>query len=366
MLYPKNNKMKKIIYTLVLITTTLSCSETVINQESTLLPLTETGGGEVLCQDLFYPIEIIPLKETTEFHIRDIKKIENFNDEYYVLCNNSKNVLAVFSSSGNKIREIGRWGNGHGEYGQIYDFCIDKKNQRIMILCANSLVKMYSLQGEYLTEKVISKSALWNIATIDGNILCTSNHQTFTNGEDAFLFYIFDENLNLITKHTNVLSDYMGMFPLLTSLLKTAGNHYIYSDFYMHRIYILDKMGEVTQIYNYDKKALMPSTLFKEYNLFTENQFKYDFILDNIVITDTILSIYKVGQQVRIALNHRNGETIMNGPIKGPIPKLYTTDGNNLISLSTVEDLGKMSFINYDEKDESFFYVVRYKMNDLK
>ena len=355
--------MRKELYflMLVLVGISLSCSETVVNQQSVLLPLTESVTEKASCEDFFAPVEIIPLNETSNFRIGAVKKIEYFNKEYYVLCNNSKYDLVVFDDSGNIVREIGHWGNGHGEHGQIRDFCIDRKNQRVIALCENSLIITYSLSGEYISKKELSKSVFWNIESLDGYVLCTTNHKTFTDGEDAFLFYIFDENFNLVDKHTNVLPDYMAMFSLLTSPLKKQNNHYVYSDFYMHRIYILDSKGDILQTYTYDKGGMMPSEFFKEYGLFTENQFKYDFILDNIVLNDTILSIYKSKEQVRMSMNRIDGKVLRDFPLKGLIPKLYAVDGHDFLSVCTIEDLERMGLNGYGENPKQFLYIVRYK-----
>lgn len=355
--------MRKELYALVfmLACIALSCSETVLNQQNVLLPLKESSTEKASCKDFFTPVEVIPLKETSGFSIGAVKKIEYFNKEYFVLCNNNKYDLIVFNDSGDIVREIGHWGNGRGEHGQIQDFCVDRKNQRVIVLCANSLIMTYTLSGEYVSKKELSKSVLWNIESIDGYVLCTTNHRTFTEGEDAFLFYIFDENFNLVDKHTNVLPNYMAMFSLLTSPLKTQNNHYVYSDFYMHRIYVLDSKGEILQTYVYDKEKLMPSEFFKEYGLFTENQFKYDFVLDNIVMDSTIVSVYKSKNQVRMAINRNDGKVLRDFSIKGPVPKLYAVDGHDFLSVCTIEDLEKMGLNSYGENSEQFFYIVRYR-----
>lgn len=358
--------MKQVLFTIVLFTTTLSCSEVVVNPQYTVLSLSGTKEIKVDCKDYFEPIEIIPLKETSDFYIKAIKKIESFNDELFVLCNNSKNVLAVFNHSGEKIREIGQYGNGHGEYGQIYDFCVDKKNQRVLILCANSHVIVYDLSGKYLSEKRISDSPFGNIACINGNVLCTTNHQTFTEGDNTYLFYLFDEKFDIITKHTNVLPDYMGMFSLQTAPLKVINDFFIYSDFYTHRIYVLDSLGEMVQTYHYGDRELMPSKLFRDYHLFTENQFKYGFILDNIFLDDKIISIYKTNSQVRISINNKKGTKMQDFPIKGVIPKLYSIDGKYILSVATIEELEESGIVDYENKTESFFFVIKYDINHLK
>lgn len=350
---------------LLFITLTFSCSENTRDEQFTVLHLSPTEGKMIDCERQFEPMEIIPLKEKENFHIRAIKKIELFNGEYYVLCNNSKNVIAVFNHAGDKIREIGRWGKGHGEHGQILDFCIDRENLRVIILESSSHVTVYSLTGGYISDKIISKSALWNIESIDGNVLCTTNHQTYTEGNEAFLFYIYDADFNLLTKHTKVLPEYMGMFSLITMPLKTFNNQFVYSDFYSHNMYILDKTGKIIRTYRYGKKNLMPAEYFRDMTIFQKHQMKYDFVLDNAVLNDTIISIYKENNQVRIALNRSNGELLKDCPISVPVPKIYAMDGNTLLSVGSIEDLYEMEHKDIEDNLDYSFFIIRFKINSL-
>lgn len=354
--------MKNIIVVLTFMCMMLSCSETVISHSSISLPLTEAA-GEFAFKDCFAPVEFIPLQEAPDFHIGTVIKVEYFNDEYYVCCeNSSKYQLVVFDKQGKKVREIGCFGNGHGEHGRIRDFCVDKINHRVILLCDNSVVMVYSLSGEFSLQKRLSRSVFENIASLDGYILCTTNHHTYREGDDAFLFYIFDEKFSLLAKHTPVLPDYMGMPSLQTAKLKTQDNHYVYSDFYQHKIYVMDAQGEILQIYNYDKPKLMSSELFKDYDLFTENQFKYDFIFDNVMIKDTIVSIYKSGQQVRVSINTLDGSVRKDGLLKSYKPKLNAVCGDNILSVCTIEDLERMGLNEYSDKSSPFFYIVKYKL----
>lgn len=355
--------MKKIIIITFFSMIVLSCSKKVHQEQFTMLSL-QGESREDGVDKPFHPVKITSLKEKDDFYIRDVKKVETFNNEYYVLCNNSENVLAVFNESGEEIREIGCWGNGHGEHGQINDFCIDKKNGRVLILCPNSIVIEYTLQGEYITKNKISNSVFWNIASIDGNILCTTNHRTFTEGDDAYLFYLFDENFNLLRKHTPVLPQHMGMFSLITMPLKTINGQYMYSDFYTHRVYMLDKAGIIQKTYEYDINDLMPYRYFSDYDLFSEHQMEYNFILDNIAMNGMIFSIYKSGEQVRVALNQTDGENIKDIIVDGVIPKFYSVDNNYIISVCTKENVERLGLKMQEDINDVYYYIVRYNVTN--
>lgn len=304
---------------------------------SASIVLVERDTAHVSFTELFDVVECLPLAESSESHIDGIKRLEYFDGEYYVLCSSDNTGLVVFDGAGRFVRKIGRCGKGRGEYQGTLDFAIDRKGGRILLLCHNSQLIVYGLDGSYMGEKTLGKSILWNIACIGDRFLCTTNHQTYTEGEDACLFYLFDKDLSLVARHTEVLPEYMGMVSLVPSRLKVYDDSYIYSDFYTHRLFVLDKDGNVRQCYEYDKDGLMPSDRFVNYRTFTENQFKYDFIFDNVLVAGYFVTIYKKDSQARIAVNDDSGQVVTDKALYGVLPTFHASDGDDVLSVVTME-----------------------------
>ena len=321
----------------------VSCSETVINMEGSSISLEGDDTTHVYITEYLKIVECVPLIETEECILGNIRNIEEYDNEYYILGKFEKTGIVVFNKDGEFVRKIGNYGNGRGEYSKILDYTVDQKNKRVLVLLNDSKLKIYDLKGNYISEETLTKSLLYNIACIDGNILCTTNHQTYTSGEDAFLFYVFDENFKKIKKHTNVLSTYMGMFSLNLHRLMTNQRKFYYTDFYTHNIYVLDKLGNIEQIFSYDKSSLMPTEYFKGYTTFTENQMKFDFVFNNIIIGGNIITIYKDKEQLRIAINDVEGNTKSNKALKGIMPECYMYKDNFVLSSLTNEQMTELS-----------------------
>jgi len=356
--------MKKILYLLLAILLN-SCSEVVVNHDLATIKLQTNDTLHASFEELFKITEYISLKENENYHMKSIRKIEYYNGEYYVHCSYDKTGLIVYDKEGRFLRKIGAYGKGHGEYQKTCDFTIDRKNNRILLLCWSSVLKIYNLNGDFIEEKKLTNSALWSIACIDGNILCTTDHKTYTEGDDAFLFYLFNQKLELISKHTNVLPESMGMFSFAASKLKIYKNKFTYFDFYTHQIYTLDKLGNILQCYKYDRDNLMPTKNFKDDIRFVEGQNSHSFILDNIFINDRIVTIYNESPQLRYLISDLSGNSIENRKMRGVLPRLYYYDDETIISVATVDDMPSIIGKGVEPEDSingNLFYLIKYKL----
>ncbi|MDE6348451.1 MAG: 6-bladed beta-propeller, partial [Bacteroides sp.] len=181
--------------------------------------------------------EWILLDSLQECTIGDVAKIEEFNNEYYVLDKSIQKCVLVFDGHGKYLRRIGKIGQGPGEYTQICDFTVNRSTGCIAILSGQSKVYVYSLTGEFQTVKQVSESVLWSIVSNDCGYFMSSDHRTYTEGENAYLLYAFDENLNFKGKWGQVLSRQMPTLPLLSSALQTVGNETYYCDIFTNSVY---------------------------------------------------------------------------------------------------------------------------------
>lgn len=325
----------------------LSCSETVLSGDALRISLDISDTVRSHFEDYFTITESIGLQENDSIHVTQIKKIIEYNEEYYVMDYSGNVNFLVFDKKGNFLRRIGAPGKAHHEYSHPRDFAIDRKNRKFLVLCEGSLLKAYTLFGEFIDDKVLSESVLENIASVDGTILCTTNHHTYREGDDACLFYLFDSDYNLLRKHTQVLPEYMGMILIANPCLKECSNCYSYLDFYTHKLYVLDRKGTIENTYAFGKSNLMPYKYFRDYSAFTEVQFNYDFITDNIMTDESIVSVFKNRKQLCLNISDYSGKVLLNKPIRGFIPKFYSCDGSCIITATTRE--------YFEERDSQCF-----------
>ena len=288
----------------------------------------------------------IALDTLNECIIGDVAKIEDFNKEYYVLDKTIQKCVLVFDEHGKYLRRIGKCGQGPGEYVQIYDFTINKKTGCIVILTGLSKVYLYSLEGEFKMSKQVSKSLLWNIASNDCGYLMSSNHNTYTEGENAYLLYAFDSDFNLTGRWVHVLPEQMPTLPLLSSTLQTVGNEVYCCDAFTNSIYTYNcDVDSVIKKYNKLFSVPMPDHIFANVMDFMEKQRDYDFISEVVINEDNMLLGYIHQGRYNLAIIGSDGSIVRNGQYSGHFPKTFHGSNKELLSPISADE-----YLTYWEK----------------
>lgn len=297
----------------------------------------------VLLEDVFNIEDMIQLETSPECMISYIKRLEYYNDCYYILDNNIQQTVLVFDAQGHFMHKIGRLGHGKGEYITIVDFAIDREEKRIIMLSRNSLVLVYKLDGTFLFKKELDKSLFWNLTSNAHNLIFSTNNLTYTSGENAYLFYEFDKGLRLRRKFYPVLSEQMYAISAIPSKLYTLNNEFIYTDMYSHKSFLINQLGEIETCYNFQFKNPMPQRNFQNNDIFMAEQLKFDYLLDNMLLSKNIITFFYQDGKSRIAIADKSGNVLLNKVYGGIIPKFYFSDGDKIITAINAFDLKRMS-----------------------
>lgn len=93
-------------------------------------------------------LEIVPLETSDEAYVRSTGVY--VTDNYFLLHNSRNMPFKLFTRDGKFVCNIGSSGNGRGNYGQVYDFQMDEKHNRIYIMpwAARELL-VYDMQGQF-------------------------------------------------------------------------------------------------------------------------------------------------------------------------------------------------------------------------
>lgn len=93
-------------------------------------------------------LEIIPLETNDEAYVRSTGVY--VTDNYFLLHSSRNMPFKLFTRDGKFVCNIGSSGNGRGNYGQVYDFQMDEKHNRIYIMpwSARELL-VYDMQGQF-------------------------------------------------------------------------------------------------------------------------------------------------------------------------------------------------------------------------
>lgn len=92
-------------------------------------------------------IHYIPLETNHDCLIRNIKKVLFSKSFIFV---NDFDYLFQFDIKGKFIRKIGQKGKGPGEYGHVFDFCIDYVRDRVYIIDYKPRIHEFNFNGNYI------------------------------------------------------------------------------------------------------------------------------------------------------------------------------------------------------------------------
>jgi hypothetical protein len=124
-------------------------------------------------------------------------------DPYLLFKNESKQSLIIYDKSGKYINSIAKKGRGPGEYLYISDFLFDEKTKEITI-CDDDKLKMYSLNGDFISEKKFD-SRISRIIRMDNGSLVTEKSLPTDNPQTNFHLRILSDKLEVIDKRLPII-----------------------------------------------------------------------------------------------------------------------------------------------------------------
>ncbi|GAB6012835.1 6-bladed beta-propeller [Viscerimonas tarda] len=247
--------MKNIIYLLVIITSVIfsQCENVKVGEnygiidDSEIVVLNEFNKHTLADTLCFRTCNVIPLETNEKSLLRDITRICMDGDTIFIFDKSLKKVV-VFESSGKYLTQIHRVGQGPKEYIQVIDFCVDKENKQIILLCDRPYKAMFfSYNGDFIKETKTDKFYYQIMADRD-HIYCESSPLE-SNGNLVLMDKNFQTDKNLLeaihTKQDNVF------FSKGNTLTKTTGIYYTRQ--FDNNIYEI-RDGEVYKKYTIDFK----------------------------------------------------------------------------------------------------------------
>ena len=300
-------------------------------QESCMIKLNDTKQTVLTHEDVMEIKEWVALDSQDDAILGDISRIEAINGKYYLLDKVIQKCVLVFDEQGKFLRKIGKVGQGPGEYAQIVDFTVHKNT--VTILSPQSTIYQYDLQGTFLQSKQISQSLLWNIAACNDKYLLSSAHRTYTEGENAFLLYAFDEAWNLKGKWLQVLPKQMPTLPLISATMQSARGKLFYCDVFTNAVYQFDsKNNKVSTAYALSFLAPVPQHVYADVMSFMQRQREYDFLHEAVINEKYALFCHAHQGDYNLAVADSEGNLLKNGRFQGRFPKTFHGQGEELVS----------------------------------
>jgi len=154
---------------------------------------------KITLSDLATDISYIPL--SNEVPIRLINRVA-VTDSFIFVGSNPSGLLA-FDHQGKLVRQIGRIGNGPGEYHHGSSFSLDRKHKRVCLLDRNNVLE-YTVDGRFTKEFSILKfgNDFQDIQCQDGLIYL---FEPVSFGNAKYEWLIVDENGNEVFAKYNFI-----------------------------------------------------------------------------------------------------------------------------------------------------------------
>jgi len=318
---------------------TATCEKVVLNP----------GSNDLSRIDIMNIEEWIEIKADSGTYIGNVKKFEVFNSDYYILDNINQKCVLRYSSSGELINKIGKLGDGPGEYAQIYDFTIDRKNNTVLILASQSKILVYGADGTFKFSADLDNGLVCNIAANKNGIMATSSYAAFTPENKNYLLYEYNHQLELIGKWLPYTEPAQSPYPVIMSnQLISLGTFTYYFDNINLVIQEYDcDENEVKPLISFELKNQMPKEIYKDEMAFMSKQLEHNWIKDFVVAPTAMIISYIYGGEYCITMIDQNNNVQMSGKYHGMFPTNYAIDGEYIVS-----PIFPDSYLNYWEKQD--------------
>lgn len=315
----------------ILVSVFVSCEERKpVTDGCIRFDLSESLSDTLNVQDRIYPLELIALETTEESLLGSVDKLIEANGRYYVL-DHMMECVQVFDGTGKYLHRVGKVGQGPGEYSDLSDFAVDDKTGYLYLLTNSSTVYAYDDGGKFLWKRKISNSLLWYIGSFEEGYVCSTNHLTYTSGEDAFLLYRFDGDFQEMDRSVGVLNKQISNPLFISSPFQKWDGGSFYIDMFSNVVYSLS--GEkVLPFGQFVFSSPMPVEYLADANLFMENQLRYDFVMESFFSGKFLwVSYIHNGEHHTTIFDVKGDEVVASGKTIGIMPKVYQS-GESLLS----------------------------------
>ncbi len=331
--------------------------------------------GRMMLSDLCDSIWCIPLETKSQSLFKKPDKLIVYDQRFYILDKSGAEKILVFNEDGSYCHSIGTKGNGQGEYITIEDFTLDEEKEQVVILSYPSKVYIYDLNGNFIHAKELGKSLIWNICSYKDGYVCSTNHQTYTEGEEAYLLFFYDKNFSLQNKMLPVLPVHITMPPFVSCPLYTTDNEIVYFDNFTSQLHLIS----LNQNAEFDSNLLyschftcepeVSEEVYKDVMSFFDRQNEFSFFIESYYANDTVYAfIAKQGKLAFLMADIHTGQGRFSWYNKY-YPEILTSKDGYFYSFVSptqlMEDKNVLFHIINDEYEPQIgdnFLVTRFKI----
>lgn len=149
----------------------------------------------IMYSDLFDDIKFIELESTPNSLLGTISKVIYYNDTIYVMDKSVSKAVFLFNQDGKFINKIGNIGKGPGEYINISDFCLDKKDNRVMLINSSyKCIYSYFKDGTFEKEYSFSENLYGNSLVVSDDEIYINAVPNYNSEEGQYILQCINKN----------------------------------------------------------------------------------------------------------------------------------------------------------------------------
>jgi hypothetical protein len=235
---------------------------------------------ELVLDEIFKEIRIIPLETSQYCFIGKIKKVKTTTDRIYILSKNtgenSGTDLLIFNSKGDFISKVGRDGKGPGEYGQIQDFSISKSSGNLLVLDFGKIIE-YDGFSKFVRTYTINPG---NHSVLPTRIEQLPGNQFLIESSGSFQLGLLDESGVLMKSFTSLYNKNLDL-PCPFTFFE---DHFLINMLFVDPVYSIDNRGILKPYLSVDYGHLnLDIASYEEYSKKNFGQLPRDRVIRDFV-----------------------------------------------------------------------------------
>lgn len=185
---------------------------------------------DMAMSDIVEPIAFIPLEVTDSCLLRQVSRVVQTDDSYYVADARMQQIVR-FGKDGKFIAKIGRQGPGPDEFARMSDVDVSPDGDSVYVCSSPSEVMVYGKNGNFIRRVGLD-------VDVPLSKLCVLKEGFVMSADDVMpetdRFYIFDGNFNLISR-SHPRQD--GITSTICSQIAGGGPDGYFLDWYNNELY---------------------------------------------------------------------------------------------------------------------------------
>ena len=204
--------MKKNYFPLLIVGLLLLSCNKAQHSDLLIIPVDISQNNPLRLSEIADEIFSVELELTDESLLRsDWPARRVLLSENYIIIVQALEIF-VFDKEGRFVRQIGRVGQGPGEFTWLMDITIDESNKHLFITDGRRIIR-YHLNGEYIDEIVRPvQASMTEIHYSDGHFLLSAQQFGFSEDRGHFMhsvFYRLDNTFQVVDSF-DIRTDYFG------------------------------------------------------------------------------------------------------------------------------------------------------------